>query len=345
MSKKSQGTRCRVLIADDSGLFTELLQRILGTDPQIEVVGTVEDGAEAVNATARLRPDIVLLDIHLPILSGIQAIGKIMARVPTPILAMTADPDRSIGFEALRRGALDLIAKETHFPPTTEFVKNLCHKLKVLAQVPVVRHPDQDSLEREPMGRAKAQPLIIGLVASTGGPAALAEILGNLPKTFPLPILIVQHMADHFNSAFVTWLANQTALDLRLANQGELLRRGCVRVAPANRHLILGPRLTSELHDAPPDCGHRPSGDVLLASLARQAGPTAAGIVLTGMGEDGGRGLLEIRRSGGRTFAQDRESSVIFGMPGFAESIGAAEKLLPLARISKQLLALAQGVG
>jgi two-component system chemotaxis response regulator CheB len=349
-----------VLVVEDSLTVRKRIVEVLSADPELEVIAEAEDGKRGIELCQSLRPDVLTMDMMLPIMSGLAATEYIMAYCPTPILVVSASTNRGELFktyEALAAGAVDVLEKPSGNEPDGDWERRLVSSVKLISRIKVITHP---RARLGPMGRrspsavphsAAAFPLhdgpvhVVALGVSTGGPAALIEILRALPQDFPLPILIVIHIGLLFAPALAEWLDGQCALGVRYANDGDPLpsvgQAGAL-LAPADRHLILSHgrlRLTSaaERHSC------RPSVDVLFESLARELGPRCAACVLTGMGKDGAEGLLAIRRAGGRTIAQDEQSSVIFGMPREAILLGAAEQTLSLERVAPALVNLANG--
>jgi len=327
-------TRTRVLIAEDSEAMRTTLEKLLGDDPRIEVVGTAIDGREAVDKTKSLRPDVVTMDIVMPHLDGVDATAQIMMESPARVLIISSyvdnrQVDRS--FRAIEAGALEVVAKPIGGRPDDlrAWARRVCDAIVLMADVPVITR-------RRRAGRAID---IVGIVASTGGPLALAQVLALLPGDLPVPLVIAQHIADGFTAGLVRWLASTSKLRIEVASDGAPPRPGHVYFPPEQRDL----EITSNflLRAPPPRDRYTPSGDRLLESLAHHYGPRACGIVLTGMGEDGVAGLLAIRRSGGTTFAQSRESSVVFGMPQAALARGATDDLRSLEAIASELVRLA----
>lgn len=334
----------RVLIVDDSPLFRDALTELLSRHSEIEVVGTARDGVEALALLHQLKPDLVTMDVHMPNMNGLEAVERIMSESPVPIVVLTADENsrnQSWCFEALRRGALELRSKPDIDAVYDDTGMAFCEHMLLLARVPVVHHPRKrqvvPTVEPPIPHRPAHIPAVVGIVASTGGPAALAEVLGALPANYPLPIVIVQHLAAGFAPHLAQWLNDSCALEVRVATSGALLLPGVVLLAGETRHLIVeaGGRVALVPDSAEQYC---PSGDRLLASLARSFRERAVGVVLTGMGKDGAAGLLKVRRVGGITIAQDGPSSVVDGMPRAARESGAAGEVLPLSRIAPALL-------
>ena len=339
----------RVLIVEDSLTSSLLLKTILESDPAIQVVGTAQDGIEGLQKALELRPDLITMDIHMPGQDGFETTRQIMARVPTPIVIVSASADASevrLSMQSLEAGALAIIPKPSgpQHPRFKQQAEELIHTVKTMADVkvvgrrsPVVRLPK--SASRLP---AFTRPLeLIAIAASTGGPAALTAILSGLPKPLPIPILIVQHIAAGFDRGLVEWLASVSGQPVRLARQNELLEPGQVLMAPQGVHLGVDERRQVTLdHYSPPLGGFRPSATYLFSSIARVYGARALGVTLTGMGVDGAAGLLELHQAGGRVLAQDEASCVVFGMPAAALALGAVDQIVPLLQIAAILAEL-----
>jgi two-component system chemotaxis response regulator CheB len=333
--------RIRVLLVDDSPIFVRIFADALASRPgRFELCGVAEDGREAVARVDALEPDIIALDVHMPLQGGIETVEHIMSRRPTPILMLTgADgPEQArYSLEAIRRGALDLLPK----PITEADYDAVFDRLALLAGVPVVyRHRRTGPLPPLAVGRTPAaptphQPLdIVALVASTGGPKALDHVLRALSPDFPLPITIVQHMPAPFVQAFADWLNQVAPLPVQVAQPGCRLAPGTITVAPPEAHLRVDPRRQPWLdRTTPPHTGFRPSGTVLLSSLAESFGPRALGVVLTGMGRDGADGLRALRLAGGLTIAESARTAVVDGMPRAARECRAAAHVLDLDEI------------
>lgn len=348
----------RVLVVEDSLTVRKRLVEVLAAQPDIEVIGEAEDGKRATEMCKELRPDVLTLDMMLPIMSGLAATEYIMAYCPTPILIVSASTNRGELFktyEALAAGAVEVLEKPRGDEPDEEWERKLIFTLKIVARVKVITHPRLRlaSLGRLPaplseevaqVGRP-ASPLLVAIGASTGGPGAVVEILRSLSSQFPLPVLLVIHIGEPFGTAFAEWLDGQSPMRVAYAVDGEPVPRrgrGRVMMAPPDSHLIVHDgrlRLTKtpERHSC------RPSVDVLFESVARELGNESVACVLTGMGKDGAEGLLAIRRAGGRTLAQDEATSVVFGMPRESILLGAAERVLPLESIGPALTKLAGG--
>lgn len=333
----------RVLVADDSPLSLDAVTAALEEDGDIQVVAVAGDGRDALAKVEATRPALVAMDINMPVMDGLEAVERIMASRPTPILLLTGDParrDERGVFEALSRGALDVIPKHVAAGSPAQRAWLRDH-VRLLAGVTVVYRARAARRQAgAPVMAAPAPPAVggVGLVASTGGPPAIAEILAALPARYPLPVLIVQHLASGFAAHLASWLEGVSRLRVVIARDGLRLEAGTVYLAPDGAHMTVsgGDRLALDARSPPVD-GHRPSGTRLLSSLAAAWGGRAIGVVLTGMGSDGVAGLQAIRRAGGTTYAQDQASSVVFGMPRAARDAGAASTLLPPAAIAEAL--------
>ncbi|HLO76204.1 MAG TPA: chemotaxis-specific protein-glutamate methyltransferase CheB [Magnetospirillum sp.] len=333
------------MMVEDSPVVQQLLTHVINGDPRLQVVGVAADAAEAVRQLRMLKPDVVTMDIRLPRMNGFEATRWIMRDHPVPIVVVASDVDDKtldISMNALRAGALSVVPKPAGLgrDDYEAMAEQLRTQLVIMSEVPVVR---QRSGRRDPAVLLPVPALpkvdMVALVASTGGPSALARILGNLSPGFPAPITVVQHMGAPFVGGFAHWLGTVSKLPVVLAAEGNVPQAGQVYVAPGNRHLAIEEGVL-RLRSTPPLHGQRPSGDVLFESLAIGSGATAVGVLLTGMGEDGADGLAALRLAGGYTIAEDASSAVIWGMPGAAVAKGAAVEVLPVDSIPQRLCQL-----
>ncbi len=344
--------KIRVLVVDDSATVRYFLSGLINATPDMTVVGEAADGLQALEAAARLRPDVISMDIRMPRLDGLSATRQLMEDDPRPIVIVSSRLERSevdLAFMALQAGALAVLSTPPG-PPNPAFAASrdqYLTTLRAMAGVSVVRRWKTRPLEFHgiPLNGDAAAPLVIVIGASAGGPVALHRLLGDLPADFPVPIAIVQHMAEGFMDGMARWLDAETALHIRVAEDGQLLLPGQVVLAESGAHLLVrrapeGVRLA--LDATPTDSPYQPAVNRLFASAAEAFGRQAIGVLLTGMGEDGAQGLLRLRGAGGRTIAQDEASCLVYGMPGAAVALGAAEQILPLKHIGPALIDLAQ---
>jgi len=337
----------KILIVDDSATQRQVLREMLAHDPEFLVVGEAADGMEALELCHRLEPDLVTMDIQMPRMNGYEATRRIMSETPRPVVVLTSSfSDRMLGisFKALDSGALMVLGKPTSISMPQEEKDRLLGQLKAMAGVKVVGRR-WNRLDRPQDGRAlpKASPVTAGskvelicLGASTGGPPAVQGILQSLSPQATPPIALVQHINLGFVDSLARWLSDTTAFKVEPAKPGVRLQAGKVILAPEKRHLTVLKGGMVRLVDADPVDGHLPSVTALFRSAAAY-GSSAMGVLLTGMGRDGAQGLLEMKNAGAWTIAQDRESSVVYGMPGEAVALGGAGEVLPLSSIAKRI--------
>ena len=336
----------RVVIVDDSALMRRALTELLASDPLISVVGTASNGQEAIAMVESHRPQVVVMDVWMPVMDGLAATEYLMAYCPTPILVLTGAPthdEHNIMFRMLGAGALDVLEKPGGGDMQALAMNGvaLCERIKTLARVRVVTHlrgRRHSHRELPPMPVHAAEPGCVVIGASTGGPRAIAHILGALPATLPVPVVVVQHIARGFAPGLAEWLGGQTALRTVLAGEGTPLRPGNVYIVPDQYDLRLNDQCQVTL--SPSSGVSQPSIDVTMRSIAQTLGSGAIGVLLTGMGRDGAAGLASLREAGAHTIAQDAATSAIFGMPRAAIECGAAREVLPLDAIAARLLAL-----
>ncbi len=337
----------RVLVVDDSPASRRLLTHILNRDGDITVAGEAANGAEAVRMTARLAPDLVTMDVQMPVMDGFEATRRIMRETPTPILMISAvQPDEvAWSFKAIEAGALTVLAKPPG-PLSPQFetqADTLVRTIKELAQVKVVTRRLPRALRPQgarPAGRPRAEVKVVAIGASTGGPAALAKVVSGLPARFAVPVLVVQHIGGGFDRGLVEWLDGVGRLPVTLASQGKTLEPGTVYVSPHDRHLGVSRAGRILLSDAPPIGGHRPSATHLFHSVASAFGPGAIGVIMTGIGTDGCDGIRVLRQMGGTVLAQDRESCVVYGMPRAVVDAGLADHVVSLDALAEVITSL-----
>jgi two-component system chemotaxis response regulator CheB len=312
-----------------------VLRRIIEGQPDNEVVGEATSGSEAVDLAVTLRPDAVIMEVDLPDQDGVAVAERISESIEVPIVVATSILDRErlvATFRTVRRGVVGVFAKPTVPDQWQSFGDHLNDIL-----VQVTRQRDWSSPERAhppSVGRVPIRFVAVG--ASTGGPSALLEMLQEIESPYPASVLIVQHIAEGFDVPLANWLARETALDVRVAEQAELIARGQVRLAPAGSHLTLEPAGRLKIDPfTPPLMGHRPSADLLFDSLADARAPRTAAVLLSGMGSDGVEGMLRLRRAGAATAVQDEPSCAVWGMPRVAVERGAAELVMSPAAIGR----------
>lgn len=338
MSKRSLDQPVRVLIVEDSRSQREFLVGMVQAADGFAVAGTATNGHEAITATQRLRPEVVAMDINLPGLDGYEATRAIMQQCPTPVVMISGDArdEEQRSVQALAVGALAVVRKPRSLVAEGSAGERatLLRTLRLMADVRVVtRYPARQPVAAQPAGtrRVAQQPEIMAIAASTGGPAALEVVLRGLGPSFALPVLVAQHITRGFVSALHDWLVRVVPLPIHIAVAGDLLRPGHVYLAPDDHHLVVQARGTVAMQAVEPRDRYCPSADRLFHSVAGVYGSRSIGIILTGMGDDGARGLLALREAGGQTLAQDEASCVVYGMPKAAVMLGSVAEATPLA--------------
>ena len=344
-----------VMIVEDSRTVSEFLEHIINRDPRLAVVANVRSAEEALETLKAVNPDIISMDIRLPGMNGFEATQRIMNEHPTPIVVVSSDvqdEELNISMNALRAGALAVVQKPVGLKHDDyeKLAKELCTKLTIMSEVRVIRQRYRTFASPQEAQPAPARPRprpglagiprVLGLVASTGGPNAIVQLLSGLDPDFPAPILLVQHITPGFVRGFVSWLGDVLpGLKVMEALHCMPLEPGTVYVAPANRHLIYAEPFQVQLLDTPAVNAQKPSGTVLFKSLA-SLGSGAAGVLLTGMGEDGALGMRDMFHAGAQTIAEHESTAVVYGMPAAAVKLGAASAVLPVGEISSRLNAL-----
>lgn len=325
-----------VLLVDTSGTAGARYGRVI--KGELSAAGDPVPPSLALEAARRLEPQLLLVEVVGPSPEVLRLVERVMSDSPRPIVLLVTSPSaRQAAFELLDAGALDVVSVPEQLTPEIE--ATLRKQLVLLSSISIVRHP-RGRKRRTSAGLPMVRPdyFVVAIAASLGGPKALAEVLADLPQDFPAPVVICQHITPGFSDDLARWLAQETGHRVHEATDGQRLVKSEFFVAPSHLHLIVSPSGLLRLDDNPPLGGFKPSCDLLLRSVAQSFSKRAIGVVLTGMGRDGARGLQEIRKAGGHTIAQDKASSVVFGMPGEAVALGAAEQVLPLDDIGAQLV-------
>ncbi|MCC7492813.1 MAG: chemotaxis response regulator protein-glutamate methylesterase [Fimbriimonadaceae bacterium] len=337
--------RTRVLIVDDSAVVRQIFTRELSKDPELEVIGAAPDPFVARDMIVQLKPEVITLDIEMPRMDGITFLRKLMQHYPLPVVivsSLTREGGR-LALEALEAGAVDVMHKPKSAYAADDIAIQMIDKVKAAARVSVRR---RDSVAAAPVQRlslSQTTHCVVAIGASTGGTQALQQILVALPANAP-GIVIVQHMPEHFTHAFAERLNSLCAIEVKEAVSGDSVIPGRALIAPGNYHMLLrrsGARYYVDVKDGPLVSRHRPSVDVLFRSTAKVAGANAIGVILTGMGNDGAAGMLEMRQQGAVNIGQDEASCVVYGMPKEAYVCGAVDHVEPLDRIPAALLRLA----
>lgn len=340
--------KIRVLVVDDSTIIRRLVTDILSSDPEIDVVGTAPDGQVALAKLAALAPDVVTLDIEMPVMDGLETLvnlRKTHPRLPVIMFSTLTASGAVATLDALARGATDYVTKPANVGSVTEAMEHvrslLIPKIKALARSsqpssigPQLAAPQRSALGAlPPSAKPNIPPKVVGIGISTGGPNALAELLPRLPAKLPVPVVIVQHMPPIFTKHLAERLNSVSAVKVVEATDGEPLLGGWVYLAPGGHHLEViatNRQLQAKIVDTPPENSCRPAVDVLFRSLAKACGATALGCILTGMGRDGLKGCEALAQTGARIFVQDQATSVVWGMPGAVAEAGLADKIVPL---------------
>lgn len=336
----------KVLIIDDSALVRKIFTQELSKDPEIEVVGAAPDPYIGRDKIVQLKPDVITLDIEMPRMDGLTFLEKLMKHYPMPVVVVSSLAQRGgeVALKAMELGAVEVIAKPGNAYSTQDMGEQLIEKIKAAASVKTLRSLNFDTPVTEKINQSaitvKTTNKIIAIGASTGGTEALREVLIRMPANCP-PIVIVQHMPQNFTKAFAQRLDSICKINVVEGSDNEFLSIGKAIIAPGNKHMELrrsGALYYIALNDEPMVFHQRPAVDVLFNSVAKYAGKNAVGAILTGMGKDGAQGLLDMKNAGARTVAQDEKTSVVFGMPKEAISLGAADCVKPIQEVTNTLL-------
>jgi len=338
--------KIRVLIVDDSRFVRQAVARMLNASPDIEVVGQAADGRQGIAMARELRPDVVTLDVQMPHMGGLETLERLMKEAPVPVLLLSSltSEGADVTLRGLELGALDFVDKSTAQGQMNllSLTEELRVKVRALAGSPRrTRSAEPPPVPLESAASGSTRALVVAIGASTGGPTALQAIIPRLPKELGAAVLVVQHIPLGFTRYLADRLATRSTLPVHEARDGEAVRPGRVLIAPAGHHLKLVPRgeaVEVRLDDEPRSSLHRPSADVLMASVAEVFGARSLGVVLTGMGSDGAAGLGAIRKAGGRTMVESEETCVIYGMPKAAIEAGVVDRAVPLPEIADAIL-------
>lgn len=340
--------KIRVLIVDDSPTKRDIFAALLRDENDMDVVGIATDGAEAVSMAERLCPDVITMDIEMPVMNGIEATKAIMSKSPVPIVIVSSLSKAQIVYtmEAMHLGAVDVVAVSQGFKNISE---EFLRKVRLASKIKVVRYIESrypkvaaPLLSAVTTRKPHARPRIVAIGVSTGGPTALFEILSQLPADFPVPVVIVQHMMGGFTEGLAEWLNTHCLVTVKEAKKDEFLKAGTAYICPGDYNVKVTIQGTAELIPMPPDALYKPSVDVMMLSVAKSYGSSALGVVLTGMGKDGCEGMQAIKKGNGQTIAQDENSSIVFGMPKVAIESGCIDRVCSLKTIASELISLLQ---
>lgn len=329
--------KCRVLIVEDSGIAQQMLSEMIQTDPEIEVIGIASNGKEGVEKTLELKPDLVTMDLMMPVMSGQEAIDQIMQQCARPILVISSNNDSKVAFDACSRGALDIFPKDDLDPEQCE---KLTRKIKLLSKVKVIGHIRPRTAVKPVAANNHSEAKVIAIACSTGGPKALSQMLPHLPDNYPHPVVVAQHIEEGFIEGLVEWLDQVCPQKLELGKSGMRLAPNTIYISPSEKNMRVAPGGVLEFQSRQEGDRYSPNCDVLLNSVADAYGPKSVGIILTGMATDGVAGIKHIRDKGGKTIAQDETTSVVYGMNRQAIESGYVDKVLPIEEIGQYLAKL-----
>ncbi|NLI74296.1 MAG: chemotaxis response regulator protein-glutamate methylesterase [Euryarchaeota archaeon] len=333
-------SKIKVLVVDDSIVMRRIISDILSKDKDIEVIGMARNGVEALEMTGELNPDVVTMDIEMPVMDGLAALQHIMSKYPRPVVMLSSMDKRQadIALKSLDLGAVDFISK-TAGSLSLDLERNsedIITKVKTASKATIMPHRKSANVVQPTTVPALSGDWIVVIGSSTGGPKALPEVLSRLPANLPASVLIVQHMPEGFTRSFAERLNWTSPLEVKEAEEGEELQKGRVYLAPGNKHLVLNGRKLHLTND--PKVNYvRPAIDVLMKSVAPVYGPRTIGVILTGMGSDGAEGMRYIKQNGGKTIAQSEDTCVVYGMPKAVIESGAADRVDPLEDIAQAI--------
>ncbi|HOU84541.1 MAG TPA: chemotaxis response regulator protein-glutamate methylesterase [Spirochaetota bacterium] len=354
--------KIKVLVVDDSALVRRIITDALERDPEITVVGNANNGKTAVFKSFTLDPDVITMDIEMPIMNGLEALREIIRVNPKPVIMMSVltQYGAEVTFKALEYGAVDFVPKPSSVLSMSpeELSAQLVAKVKAVAKSVIRIRPSRFENEKESseskdsfryeaplkmdsLSKGGKSGKLVGIGASTGGPSALMKVFSSLPDNFPAPVLVVQHMPEGFTKAFAERLNSSSSLEVKEAEDMDKVLPGCGYIAPGHSHIILERRsgeFLIRLSKSEKVSGHRPSIDVMLSSIAENYTSELIGVIMTGMGRDGAEGISKIRQKGGYTVAQDEETSVVYGMNRVAVELGGVVDKVPLEQISKKIV-------
>ncbi|MEW6086983.1 MAG: chemotaxis-specific protein-glutamate methyltransferase CheB [bacterium] len=337
----------KAVIVDDVATVREILKIALESDPEIKVVGMARGGKQAIDIIPVLKPDIVLMDLKMPDMDGFQTVRHIMDYFPVPIVIISSVSAKrdDMMFQVLECGALDFIPKPSlgDFDTNPNFAKDLVQKIKIFAAANIskkikVKFGTSKILNLSGIGKNKKK--VVAIASSTGGPGALKEIIPLFPPDLPAGIVIVQHIVEGFVAGLVDWLQKLSRIKIKVANEGDVVAPGIVFFSPDTSHIIIDENGKIKFEKSPPVGGVRPAADILFPSVAKYYGSSAIGVIMTGMGDDGARGIERIKKEGGVTIAQNEETCTVFGMPKAAVERGVIDKIVPLNMIPETIIKL-----
>ncbi|MCP3942364.1 MAG: chemotaxis-specific protein-glutamate methyltransferase CheB [Desulfobacteraceae bacterium] len=333
--------KIKVLVVDDNAFDRDIIAKILSNDRDIHVIGTAQNGRQALEKVLALKPDLVTMDICMPEMGGLEAIERIMAQTPVPILVISSIQKSVIGYNAIAKGAMEVIPKTAL---TSKNAERVIQQIKMLAKVKTISHiranRSKPSIPLPPFPGKERK--VIAIAASTGGPRALYNILSTLPKNYPFPIMVAQHIDPDFISKMINWLDTVVKIKIKTAEQNEQIQGGTAYFASPGKHLTLADYNSIRLVDKDSKQIYIPSCNMLMESVGDHIGINSVGIILTGMSDDGVTGMEKLKQCGGITIAQDESSALIFGMPKLAIESGCIDRVLPLDQISRWLVNFAK---